>query len=99
MSGNPSGKPKGTRARVTQLAEKLLEIGRLSIPALQIFPLQQTSWRPGQQPPVLKAAKILVFFLGEGKRELVGEQKRVRHVRPAFGGRVQLDEIQDRPNQ
>src|ERR1700704_1454545 len=28
MSGNPSGKPKGARARVTQLAEKLLEDDR-----------------------------------------------------------------------
>jgi hypothetical protein len=28
MSGNPSGKPKGVRARVTQLAEKLLEDDR-----------------------------------------------------------------------
>jgi hypothetical protein len=28
MSGNPSGKPKGARARVTQLAEKLLEDNR-----------------------------------------------------------------------
>jgi len=31
MSGNPSGKPKGTRARVTQLAEKLLEDDRDAI--------------------------------------------------------------------
>jgi hypothetical protein len=31
MSGNPSGKPKGARARVTQLAEKLLEDDRDAI--------------------------------------------------------------------
>ena len=31
MSGNPSGKPKGVRARVTQLAEKLLEDDRDAI--------------------------------------------------------------------
>src|ERR1700726_1569378 len=31
MSGNPSGKPKGTRARVTQLAEKLLDDDRDAI--------------------------------------------------------------------
>jgi len=31
MSGNPSGKPKGARARVTQLAEKLLDDDRDAI--------------------------------------------------------------------
>src|ERR1700726_2371807 len=31
MSGTPSGKPKGTRARVTQLAEKLLDDDRDAI--------------------------------------------------------------------
>lgn len=31
QSGNPAGKPKGTRARVTQLAEKLLENDRDAI--------------------------------------------------------------------
>jgi Family of unknown function (DUF5681) len=31
MSGNPSGKPKGARARVTLLAEKLLEDDRDAI--------------------------------------------------------------------
>ena len=31
MSGNPSGKPKGVSARVTQLAEKLLEDDRDAI--------------------------------------------------------------------
>jgi hypothetical protein len=31
ISGNPSGKPKGARARVTQLAEKLLEDDRDAI--------------------------------------------------------------------
>jgi hypothetical protein len=31
MSGNPSGKPKGARARITQLAEKLLEDDRDAI--------------------------------------------------------------------
>src|SRR3984893_8908513 len=31
MSGNPRGKPKGVRARVTQLAEKLLEDDRDAI--------------------------------------------------------------------
>jgi len=31
MAGNPSGKPKGARARVTQLAEKLLEDDRDAI--------------------------------------------------------------------
>jgi hypothetical protein len=31
MSGNPNGKPKGVRARVTQLAEKLLEDDRDAI--------------------------------------------------------------------
>ena len=31
QSGNPSGKPRGTRARITQLAEKLLEEDRDAI--------------------------------------------------------------------
>ena len=31
QSGNPSGKPRGTRARITQLAEKLLEDDRDAI--------------------------------------------------------------------
>ena len=86
QSGNPSGKPQGTRARITQLAEKLLEDDRDDIikavvaaakggdpTAMRLCIERLIPVRKGRVPPVKMAADIAGAVGGLARAMAAGE--------------------------